>query len=542
MRAFVSISKFGDCASTFPIIYDEFKRTGQLQHLLIGKEFKSLAEGCSYIVPHIWEGKWGDLSGAIRRAKMAFDDVVVLQTHGENFPIKQITPSFQTEQYLRGGVLGQWDKLPLIFDNRNKGRERALRKKVLGTDKRPFILVGDASQSSPFLGAAELLTMLEKEFGETHRILKLSEIKAEYIFDLLGLYDKADALITAETVHVHLSKASKVPTFVLAADGWRGSQCVERFKFYCRYAEWERRKNKLILEIKAVLSGQPAIKIHTVPTLHDFGYNLSTIRFEGGTVGVYRYHEGSWQTKLALDDGERTHTLKIDGFADNGFSYEDLRLFVFKDKLHGAYTVSRADHQNQFKGYQAYGEIKEADSVWSIGHIQVRRVGNDFTGTEKNWLPFTFNECLFFVYGVKGDNQIVLQVEGDKILAEHQSPAPKWANGQIKGGCIIPHGKNLLRFFHSRADYGKNDFRYFIGAALMENKPPFATLAVSKASILAGTECFTPGCSHWKKNCCLPYGVVKQDDKFLLSIGINDCQCAVAELTEADLKFYNYGK
>jgi len=73
---------------------------------------------------------------------------------------------------------------------------------------------------------------------------------------------------------------------------------------------------------------------------------------------------------------------------DNGFSYEDLRLFLFKDKLHGAYTVSRADHQNQFKGYQAYGEIKEVDGNWSIEHIQIRRPGNDFTGTEKNWVLF----------------------------------------------------------------------------------------------------------------------------------------------------------
>jgi len=537
MRAFISLSKSGDVISTLPIIHAEFKRTGQPQNLVIAKEFVSITSGCSYIQPHVFIKHWGDLAGAIKEAKSIFSDVVVLQTHGKDFPIKQITPSFQTEQYLRGGVLDQWDKLPLIFDNRNKGRERALRKKVLGTDKRPFILVGDSSQSSPFLGAAELLTMLEREFGETHRILKLSEIKAEYIFDLLGLYDKADALITAETVHVHLSKASKVPTFVLAADGWRGSQCVERFKFYCRYAEWERRKNKLILEIKAVLSGQPAIKIHTAETFFEHGYNLSTIRFEGGTVSVYRYHEGGWQTKLALDDGERTHTLKIEGFADNGFSYEDLRLFLFKGKLHGAYTVSRADYQNMFKGYQAYGEIKESDGVWSIGHIQIRRVGNDFTGTEKNWTPFVFNDILHCIYGVKNDNQIVLQLDGDKILTEHQSPAPKWANGQIKGGCIIPHGDKLLRLFHSRADYAANDFRYFIGAALMENKPPFATLAVSKTSILAGTECFTPGCSHWKKNCCLPYGVVKQDDKFLLSYGENDCAAKIAELTYDDLKF-----
>ena len=537
MKCFIQTSKSGDVLSALPILHAEFKRTGEAQNLVIAKEFAGIIKGVSYVVPHIWNGHWGDLAGAIKWVKTKFDLVIVPQAHGKDFPIQQKTPSFQIDQYLRAGYFSEWDKLPLIFDNRDKGRERILRERVLGKKRQPFILVGDKSQSSPFQFKDELIELLVKEFPD-HRIISLSEIRADYIFDLLGLYDKADALVTVETAHVHLSKASKVPTFVLAADGWRGSAQSNKFKFYCRYSEWNRRKFKLISEIKSVLSKAEPLKINEVKTLYEFGYNLSTIKMDGNTVGVYRYHDNpmDWKTKLAFYDGLKTHKLNVpDEIKDH--SVEDLRLFIFKGKLHGVYTVSRADYQNMFKGYQAYGEIKEEDGIWSIGHIQIRRVGNDLTGTEKNWVPFVYSDALHFLYGIKGENQIVLQMgDGGSILTEHHSPAPKWANGQIKGGCIIPHGDNLLRFFHSRADYGPNDFRYFIGASLMENKPPFKTIALSKTSIMAGTEIFTPNAPRWKARVCIPYGVTKQDGKFFLSAGINDSRAVIVELNESDLK------
>jgi predicted GH43/DUF377 family glycosyl hydrolase len=504
--------------------------TGLKQNLVIGKDYSSLLRGCSYIEPHIYDGHWSDLKGAIKWSKQNFDEVIVLQTHGNGFPIQHRTPSFQIDQYFRAGRIDDWDKLPLIFDNRDKQREATLVKKVLGRKKQPFILFGDHSESAPFPQKEELFSTLQSEFPK-HRIIKLSDVKAEYVFDLLGLYDKADALVTVETAHIHLSKASDVPTVVLAADGWRGSGCSKRFKFYCRYSEWLTRRGKVIGEIRNAVEKVEPIRIHEIKTTFKNGYNLSTC--EG--FGVYRYHESDWKTKLAivLKSGETFPLNANETLKD--FSIEDCRLFMLKEKLHGAYTVSMAQN-NLFRCYMAYGEITEKDGVWSIGHIQPKYAGNDFSGLTKNWTPFIHNDKIHFIYGIKVEDQIVLRVEGDNVQAEHRSPAPKWSNGEIRGGVVVPHGQNLLRFFHSRADYTDKSFRYFIGASLLENFPPFRTIAMCKTSIMSGNEIYTPNVRHYKKNVVFALGCEKQDDKYLLSFGRNDYQCCIAELSEKDLR------
>jgi predicted GH43/DUF377 family glycosyl hydrolase len=143
---------------------------------------------------------------------------------------------------------------------------------------------------------------------------------------------------------------------------------------------------------------------------------------------------------------------------------------------------------------------------------------------------------LYAIYGNKDGSQIVLEVQGDKVVSEHKSPAPKWSNGEIRGGAIIDYGEGkFLRFFHSRTDYPDKTFRYFIGASLIENKPPFATVKVGRSSIMSGNEIYTPNCKHWKGNVYYPLGVVKDGDKFILSIGVNDSRIALVELTEGQL-------
>ncbi len=533
MKCHVALGKNGDILSILPLLHDEYSRTGEKQNLVVSKQYADVLNGTNYIVPHILDSHWTHLKTAIKWAKSKFDEVIVLQTYGKDFPIEQKTSSFQLDQYLRAGKLDSWDKLELVFDNRNKAREKKLRDKVAGR-KKPYILLGDTSESSPFEHVAQLQSMLESEFGATHKIIKLSEIKADYFFDLLGLYDKAAALVTIETAHVHLSKASKVPTFVLANDRWRGSACSQKFRFFCRYAEWNRRKSKLISEIRECLDGVNPPVITEFKTQFPNGYNLSHLEWNGKMVATYRYHIKDWRTRMAFFDGEKHHELQGDKVLEN-YSLEDSRLFLFKDRLHAAYVVSTVIDE-QFRCYMAYGEITEKDGIWSIGHIQPKYIGNDFGGLTKNWTPFVFDGKLHFLYGIRHEQQIVLELDGDKVVAEHKSPAPKWGNGEIRGGCITPHGSSLLRFFHSRSDYSDKSSRYFIGASLIENQPPFATKSVSTGSIMAGNEIYMPNCNRWKKNVIFPLGVIKRGDKFLLSMGINDCQSATVILNEKQLK------
>jgi hypothetical protein len=330
MNAFLQLSKIGDVISILPILQQA--AGGGKVPLVISKEYAPILEGVSYVEPVIWKGDSSDPAGAVLFAKKRFSRVTVLQTHG-NIPVQHTTPSFQLDQWRRGGAIEHFEEWPLEFDQRDYDREAVLAGKHnmnFPDDLRPVILFGDHSQSSPFLQKEELYAMLKAEFGESYRIVRLSEIRAERIYDMLGLFDLAAMLVTVETAHLHLSRASKVPTFVLAANGWRGSAFSSRFKFFMRYGEWENRKHDLI----SAMRGKTGPSSYSVPTFNLNGYNPSMIDTGERKFWSYRVHAGgTWRTKLYLND-EPLHV--PDKYRH--YSCEDLRLFMFNGKPHGVYA------------------------------------------------------------------------------------------------------------------------------------------------------------------------------------------------------------
>jgi predicted GH43/DUF377 family glycosyl hydrolase len=529
---YLQLSKIGDILGILPILYHRFKETGQKQNLVISKKYSDIIEGCSYVEPVIFEGNHGDLKEAIKFAKQKFDSVTVLQCHCRDFQIQHKTPSFQLDQWLRGNCIEHFGEWPLVFDQRSNLQERILRDNTIKRGQK-YILIADHSESSPFPQIDELIEMVKKEFGANYQIIKLSEIKAYRFINLLGLYDKAAALISIETAHIHLSAASKVPVFVLATDGWRGSAYQERFKFYCRYAEWSNQKTRLLNSIFNSLNEIAPIKITHIKTVFLNGYNLSSIKWGDKILRCYRYHpnQNNWFTKLAIDDKPIVMPDSI-----KSYSHEDARFFVSSGKLYLSYTLSRAQGGEFSKSVVGYGELVQNTDGWKIdNHIQLlvpelTPMGN------KNFVFFESDHKLYFIYGIKDKHQIVYEINKDKISTEHKTPEPKWNWGGAKGGCLLPHKDGFLRFFHSRMDYSKTSWRYFIGASLMENKSPFRTTAISSYPILQGNELYTPNWRHWKSNVTIPFGVIQNGDKFELSVGLNDSKCAVAELSEKDLK------
>ena len=512
MKVFCQLGKTGDVISILGILYHEFLATGQKQILVIGREFSEVLEGVSYVEPVIWKGEAGDLAGAILFAKKRFSQVTVLQTWANNMPIQQITPSFQLDQWSRAGFADRFFDYPTVFDRRDTET------KVLDMNGKPYILFGDHSRSSPFLYKEELAAMLKAEFPK-HEIVRLSEHRMPHICDFLPLFDGAAALVTVETAHVHLSKASTVPTFVLAADGWRGSAWHPKFKLHMRYAAWKRRKDKLIDSVRRAVNGEPEpFQVNKFGTDFPDAYNPSILEFEGRTVTIYRYHDrNDWRTALACDDGYGEEFRLVSPLPKE-YSLEDARLFELGGNIHAAYVASTVVDR-EWRSYVAYGEIRDGH----LGHVQVQYNGNDFRGMTKNWVPFVHDDVLHLLYGIKGNDQIVLRVDGNRVQAEYNSPGPTWAWGQIRGGAIVPHEGKLLRFFHSRVGEHAAG-KYFIGASLMDASPPFKTEAVSSKPVIEGDERWTADCPHWKANCALPFGAIKRDGKFLLSYGRNDCE------------------
>ncbi len=75
----------------------------------------------------------------------------------------------------------------------------------------------------------------------------------------------------------------------------------------------------------------------------------------------------------------------------------------------------------------------------------------------------------------------------------------------------------------------------------MRNEPPFDALRMSKEPIIYGSEdddlsvTERATCAHRKPKVAFPMGAVRNSDEVLLSLGINDCACAVARIWTKDL-------
>ena len=517
---YVLLGANGDICALLPWLKTESERLRRPVPLLVAKDYAPLLEGVSYVSPTIWPGTFVQLTAALRFLKSDIPDlpVKVLQ------PISRIEdrffPSFVHEMWYQAGALAKWNKLPLEFDRRDQARESALVRKIY-KDK-PMILVAPKGQSSPFRWHKELLALIRKEFSETHQIIDLSKVKAHRFFDLLGLYDQAAALVTIDTGHVHLSRASAVPTLVIARDYpqlWDGVPHEPRFKFYCRYAAWYKQRNAMIRALRDVVDSTPADQPFTINPYPN-GYNPAICAGELTTCRVHPSRD--WKTKI-MANGQ-----PIKAKIPASYSQEDMRLFLHNGKLMASCTLAKPHGKKGAKCVTVFGEMKKRGDSWEFANIKQPKYGrNNWTGMEKNWLFFSNADRLYAIYGIKAIVQTTLELsEKGYVLRTHKTAAPVWKYGEIRGGCApLPHPSgHLLRFFHSRtAEKGAIKWRYHIGALLMEDKAPFRVVKVLKEPILSGNEEWMLGVHHWKPNVVFPCGAVQIEGGYILTYGVNDC-------------------
>jgi predicted GH43/DUF377 family glycosyl hydrolase len=136
-----------------------------------------------------------------------------------------------------------------------------------------------------------------------------------------------------------------------------------------------------------------------------------------------------------------------------------------------------------------------------------------------------------------------MQVQGDTTITEFKTVGARYQYGEIRGGNIVPYEGKLLRIFHSSL---RNELdtstphRYYIGAQLLEPKPPFNSIRVSKRPVIFGSEIDSlkpaerKACFHFKRNVAIGYGLIEHEGGLLASIGINDSSILLAKLkTEA---------
>lgn len=245
--AFVQLGKIGDVLNSIPIAQAHHRETGEKPHFVISKQYASILDRIPNVIPAIFDGEWDNLAGAIKWAKRQFDNVIVTQTYGKDMPIEHRCSSWQLDAYERAGRLHQFDTLPLeVSTNGN-----------LAIFEAPTILLCDHSQSSPFFQAEDLHRLLEERFP-LHEIKRASDFRLKNFCEFVPIFRSVEAIVCVESAHLHLTRATKTPVVALAADlpsKWNGSAWSKRYAFYCRYSEYEERKEELVERLDAAMNG-----------------------------------------------------------------------------------------------------------------------------------------------------------------------------------------------------------------------------------------------------------------------------------------------
>jgi hypothetical protein len=275
-------------------------------------------------------------------------------------------------------------------------------------------------------------------------------------------------------------------------------------------------------------------------------YNPSLYQSNGHTYMTYRHHvRGGFQTLIGIAELDKDgRVMKTRDLPIEGFSVEDAHLF----SLHGEPWVSWVEARWEGRSANPKSVIKYAqlelppahenpDWKWNaIRTYQPAAGGNDWGSVQKNWVFFEQDENLFCVF-LSHPQHCVWQIQGGTVIADNKTAPAQWPYGAIRGGNVVPYGNKLLRFFHSSTIHGIGQYekRYYIGALIMEGKPPFAVQAISKRPIIYGSEAPVVDCYHFKPGVAFPCGAVVDRGSFIVALGVNDCQCALARIKPEQL-------
>jgi hypothetical protein len=315
-RIYVQLGRAGDILNILPLCRRDYLTSGVKPQLMVCREYLSMLEGCSYVEGIGWNGLFEDVARASMiagiEAHNSGREMVCTQIYGHNFASAQVCWSFMRESWACVPDAPPWGSLPLVFDQRDLDREESVKTQLLRQCKfpgRPYIVLAIEGTSSPFPHGQELKKELRSNADAIGtNIVDVSGFLAPHFFDLLGLLEGAEGLVTIDSGLLHLAHA--VPTLPVVAlitrepDLWHGSpwrpQQAYRF-FYDQFPE--------ILPdvVEAAFKGR-----HQLPTIYHvwshwgqrslsettrrrMSLACSTWNNEAQTTGIWRDCEFKWE-------------------------------------------------------------------------------------------------------------------------------------------------------------------------------------------------------------------------------------------------------
>lgn len=536
--AIVCCGRLGDVCAALPLAHHLYYETGAPVPFIVSREYAPLLEAASYVEPVIVDHRFDRLGRVLRQFKSRYGKLHVAQMYStdEQMP-EAVTDSFVTDAWNRAGMLDKFG-LPLVFDRRNRERESSFL-----TDKgllcgEPYIVLHADGVSSPYPHRHDLLRALA---GLPARIIDITEMHCEKPQDLLAALEGASCAILADSFPLHLSFACpNLPVIALQTDtptNWFGAPPRPNWVANWRYADSANHLADIRNMVDAVLS-RPAFKPFEFPK---GAYNAAILDWKGRRFYTWRFHyKGNWETRLmGCDEAQGDHKAIFLPPEYDGYSQEDARLFLHKGKPHISLTISKCEGptptMKNARCAVIYGELQFGEFAWKVTNVkQVKYGRNDLTSMEKNWVFWSQDGKLYCLYASHPE-QVVLLINGDKVVAEHRTPTLPCAFGDMRGDAIVQKNDTIVRLFHTLHRYESRKFRYFLGVARMESKPPFATTWISPVPLMAGDERIPKSTHHAKQNVVFSCGAIKSGNDFIIPISRDDSVTTLHRFSERQL-------
>jgi len=238
----VQLRRNGDIICILPILHRVSQEIGRKIRLVVAKEYVELLDGVSYVEPVRWDGDWeaplipAQQFGAENAQAYGFRSGIHYNPRDGHF----------AEVCWRKLGYKFNDDAPLLFDQRSPERELALVQSVFKTSK-PRILVNLIGYSSPLHqnDIDFVMIKLNKEFGSTCEIIDMKDVRAERLYDLLGLMDRANVLLSTDTATLWLAHASEVPNVLISRGSPKRGNCKAHVLYQEIQPRWREMSNAI---------------------------------------------------------------------------------------------------------------------------------------------------------------------------------------------------------------------------------------------------------------------------------------------------------
>jgi predicted GH43/DUF377 family glycosyl hydrolase len=263
-----------------------------------------------------------------------------------------------------------------------------------------------------------------------------------------------------------------------------------------------------------------------------YNYNSSVVKYLGRMLLAYRAENdesGSWIYITEIDSqyqptGENIKVNFPVNHPDNQF--EDPRLQIMGGKLF--LSVSFWEERKwSYHPQQRLFQLSESLEVVSEWPLEYGKNGR--TGVEKNWVFFDRNNFAHGIYTYHPFTVFDLSSHGVGGTVKYVDGF-KWSYGQIRGGTppVLIDNEYWLFFHSSMRD---TSLRYYMGVAVFDID--FNPKRMTKIPLLCGTD--LDPFKHWKPLVVFPSGLVYDNGKFIVSMGVNDLWTAIAEYNKTDI-------